>query len=240
MQIWPQLWLLFRLALFVWFFTSPTATWSRWLTIICVAAFIFVLSTGVFNGVPEHLWQPVGRHLENLIPLEQPGRRQNAAGREQNNEPGRNQEPNPAQMARRLVAQHRGVEGWILSQIRRVERAGLLFLASIAPGVAERHIATLEATARAERERIEAEAREAEAAATAQSNENQEQGEGGQGDVDGNGNGNSNGNGEGQQAETQRTTTEATTEEQEQGGRDGHNAGGHQQAEPAREPLIAI
>jgi hypothetical protein len=42
-----------------------------------------------------------------------------------------------------------------------------LFLASIAPGVAERHIANLEAAARAERERREAEAREAEAAAAA-------------------------------------------------------------------------
>jgi len=49
-----------------------------------------------------------------------------------------------------------------------------LFLASIAPGVAERHIANLEAAARAERERIEAEAREAEAAAAAQNDENGE------------------------------------------------------------------
>jgi hypothetical protein len=70
-------------------------------------------------------------------------------------------------MARRLVAQHQGQDNWVLSQVRRLERAGLLFLASIAPGVAERHIANLEAAARAERERREAEAREAEAAAAA-------------------------------------------------------------------------
>lgn len=87
------------------------------------------------------------------------------------------QEPNPEDMARRLVAQHQGPESWIISQVRRLERAGLLFLASIAPGVAERHIANLEAAARAERERREAEAAAAAAAAeaaAAQENENNE------------------------------------------------------------------
>ncbi|KAM0199530.1 hypothetical protein ACHAPI_003293 [Fusarium lateritium] len=165
MQFWPHLWLLFRLALFVWFFTSPNASWSRWLTIIVIAMLIFVLSTGVLNGVPDHIWRPLGRHLENLIPLE-PRRRQGIAGPEQQNEQ-RRQDPDPTEMARRLVAQHQGQDNWVLSQVRRLERAGLLFLASIAPGVAERHIANLEAAARAERERREAEAREAEAAAAA-------------------------------------------------------------------------
>jgi hypothetical protein len=165
MQFWPHLWLLFRLALFVWFFTSPNASWSRWLTIIVIAVFIFVLSTGVLNGVPDHVWRPLGRHLENLIPLD-PRRRQGIAGPEQQDEQPR-QDPDPTEMARRLVAQHQGQDNWVLSQVRRLERAGLLFLASIAPGVAERHIANLEAAARAERERREAETREAEAAAAA-------------------------------------------------------------------------
>ncbi|RGP80480.1 hypothetical protein FLONG3_1408 [Fusarium longipes] len=173
MQLWPQIWLLFRLAIFVWFFTSPDASWSRWFTIIVIAVFIFVLSTGVFNGVPDHVWRPLGRHLENLIPLD-PRPQQGVAVREQQNQenPPARQDPDPTEMARRLVAQHQGPDSWILSQVRRMERAGLLFLASIAPGVAERHIANLEAAARAERERIEAEAREAEAAA--QNNENDE------------------------------------------------------------------
>ncbi|KAM5356406.1 hypothetical protein ACJ41O_003052 [Fusarium nematophilum] len=176
MQLWPQIWLLFRLALFVWFFTSPTASWSRWFTIITIAVFIFVLSTGVLNGLPDHIWRPLGRHLENLIPLEQPHRRQGDPGQEEQNGQAR-QEPNPAEMARRLVEQHHGPESWFLSQVRRLERAGLLFLASIAPGVAERHIANLEAAARAERERREAVAAAAVAAleaAAAQNNENNE------------------------------------------------------------------
>ncbi|KAK2678217.1 hypothetical protein RAB80_006957 [Fusarium oxysporum f. sp. vasinfectum] len=108
MQLWPQIWLLFRLVLFVWFFTSPNASWSRWFTIIVIAVLIFLLSTGIFNGVPDHVWQPLGRHLENLIPAE-PRRRQAIAGEDQQNQQPR-QNPDPTEMARRLVAQHQGPE----------------------------------------------------------------------------------------------------------------------------------
>ncbi|CAM1510234.1 Fc.00g005690.m01.CDS01 [Cosmosporella sp. VM-42] len=165
LQLWPQIWLLFRLALFVWFFTSPNATWSRWLTIICVAVFIFVLSTGVLNGLGDLTRRALGRHLENLIP---PLDGQQNARNQQDGGAGENQGPNPAEMAARLVAERHGRENWVLSQLRRGERAILLFLASIAPGVAERHIANLEAqerAERAERERRETEAAEAARAA---------------------------------------------------------------------------
>jgi regulator of protease activity HflC (stomatin/prohibitin superfamily) len=82
-------------------------------------------------------------------------------------------------MAARLVAE-RGRD----SVLRQIERASLLFLASIAPGVAEGHIANLEAEARAERQRLEAEAEAArrqqeeqtEAAAAVTSSETQGQG----------------------------------------------------------------
>ncbi|KPM43556.1 hypothetical protein AK830_g2993 [Neonectria ditissima] len=171
MQLWPQIWLVFRLALFVWFFTNPNASWSRWFTIICIAFFIFILSTGVLNGIPDHIWRPLGRHLENLIPMD-PRAAQRAGQNQPNHAAGENIQPNPADMAARLVAQNQGPDGWLMAQIRRLERAGLLFLASIAPGVAERHIANLEAAAaRADRERREAEA------AAAQNNEDGENGE---------------------------------------------------------------
>ncbi|UNI24430.1 hypothetical protein JDV02_010174 [Purpureocillium takamizusanense] len=158
LQLWPHMWLIFRLGLFVWFFTSPDSSWSRWLTIICMAVFAFVLSTGLLNGVAENAWRPIGRHIENILPaLEHPRGVQRI-------QRGDDREPNPEQMAARLVADRRGREGWLTGQVRRLERAGLLFLASIAPGVAERHIANLEAEARAEENRQ----REAEAAAAAQ------------------------------------------------------------------------
>lgn len=110
--------------------------------------------------------------MEGLIPFgaleENRNRRDNAPaanaqpGQEGDNNPAaqdgrRRLEPDPAQTAARLVEQRRNDNGhWLLDQIRRLERAGLLFLASIAPGVAERHIANMEAAERAERERQEA------------------------------------------------------------------------------------
>ncbi|KAH7152900.1 hypothetical protein EDB81DRAFT_436897 [Dactylonectria macrodidyma] len=177
MQLWPQIWLLFRLALFVWFFTNPNASWSRWFTIICIAFFIFILSTGVLNGIPEHIWRPLGRHLENLIPMD-PRAAQRAGQHQENGGQRENGRPDPADMAARLIAENRGPDGWLMAQIRRLERAGLLFLASIAPGVAERHIANLEATARAERQRREAEAAAAQANAE-NGGENNQSGENG-------------------------------------------------------------
>lgn len=129
----------------------------------------------MLNGVPEHIWRPLGRHLENLIPLD-PRAAQRADQNQENGAQGENREPNPADMAARLIAENQGHDGWLMTQIRRLERAGLLFLASIAPGVAERHIANLEATARIDRERREAEAAAAQTNAE-NSGENNQEGE---------------------------------------------------------------
>ncbi|PFH56197.1 hypothetical protein XA68_16909 [Ophiocordyceps unilateralis] len=169
-QLWPHVWLIFRLGLFVWFFTSPNSSWSRWLTIIGLAVLVFVMSTGLLNGMAENVWRPIGRHLENILPaLEQP-RHGRAAGAGQGGEAARRAGPEdgsgPQQMAARLVAEHHARPGWLVGQFRRLERAGLLFLASLAPGVAERHIANLEAEAQAE----EARRREAAEAAAAEAN----------------------------------------------------------------------
>lgn len=173
--LWPHLWLLIRLGIFVWWFTSSDTSWTRWLTIMFVATAVFIINTGLLNRVANDMFNPLRQHLEGLIPLAGPGpngdrgrNEDNAAanaqaGREGNNNDAaghdRQQqgEPDPAQVAARLVAQRRNNNAsWLLDQVRRLERAGLLFLASIAPGVAERHIAHLEAEARAERERREA------------------------------------------------------------------------------------
>ncbi|RYP48977.1 hypothetical protein DL768_005249 [Monosporascus sp. mg162] len=143
------------------------------------------------NGLPQPQGQPqpghavarpdnaqVEAHLENLIPLAdhhqdaQPARAANAQGGNGNAANAEAQRGlDPADTAARLVQQRRERNAnWLANQVRRLERAGVLFLASIAPGVAERHIAHLEAEARAERQRRETEeaaAREAAAAAQA-------------------------------------------------------------------------
>ncbi|KAI0552225.1 hypothetical protein F4679DRAFT_536433 [Xylaria curta] len=170
-QIWPHIWMIIRLGLFIWWFTSPTSSWSRWITVVSIAIALFIVNTGVLNPFAEQIWIPLRRHLENLIPLaaDVQGRQQQrpAVGNAQGgdavvaNQAGL-RDPDPADAAIRLVQQRRQGNGnWLLSQVRRLERAGILFIASLAPGLAERHIAQVEAEARAERQRRQ----EAEAAA---------------------------------------------------------------------------
>ncbi|KAJ9142727.1 Ubiquitin family protein [Pleurostoma richardsiae] len=188
--IWPHFWLLVRLAALVWWFSAADTSWPRWITMISLALTVFLINTGLLNGMANQAWDPFRRHLEGLMPLGNPNQ---ARDMRPNGQPApephqgaaagaadptnavpqpRQQEPDPAQAAARLVAQRREANAnRLMDQIRRVERAGLLFLASIAPGVAERHIAHLEAEERRRREAEEAaaaaEAAAAEAAAAA-------------------------------------------------------------------------
>ncbi|KAI0408055.1 hypothetical protein F4802DRAFT_447708 [Xylaria palmicola] len=174
-QIWPHIWMIIRLALFIWWFTSPTSSWSRWITVISIAIALFIVNTGAFNPLAEQIWVPLRRHLENLIPLAADGEGRNQqhaaaenaqAGDANDMDPARPQNPNPADAAARLVQRRRQDNAnWLLNQARRLERAGILFIASLAPGLAERHIAQVEAEARADRQRQQ----EAEAAAAATS-----------------------------------------------------------------------
>lgn len=182
---WPHIWLVIRLTAFVWWFTASDTSWSRWWAVVAIAIAVFAVNTGLMNGVANRAWEPLRRHLEGLIPFADP-----AAARDDPEpapapqlaheaetptatatatEPGEGapllERPDPAATAARLVAERQNANAnRLLDRVRRLERAGLLFLASIAPGVAERHIAHLEAQERAERERREA---EEEAAATA-------------------------------------------------------------------------
>ncbi|KAI0805892.1 hypothetical protein GGR55DRAFT_653934 [Xylaria sp. FL0064] len=172
-QVWPHIWMIIRLGLFIWWFTSPTSSWSRWITVVSIAITLFIVNTGVLNPLAEQIWIPLRRHLENLIPLaadaqghqQQRPAAENAQGGDVNGaDPARPGGLDPADAAARLVQQRREDNAnWLLNQVRRLERAGILFIASLAPGLAERHIAQVEAEARAERQRQQ----EAQAAATA-------------------------------------------------------------------------
>ncbi|RYO98269.1 hypothetical protein DL764_007135 [Monosporascus ibericus] len=176
-NLWPAVWGMIRLSLFlfVWWYTSPTATWSRLMMVVFIAVTFFLANTGLLTPLTGQIWVPIRQHLENLIPLAdhhrdaQPARAADAQGgngNEANAEAQRGLDP--ADTAARLVQQRRERNAnWLANQVRRLERAGVLFLASIAPGVAERHIAHLEAEARAERQRRETEEAAAREAASA-------------------------------------------------------------------------
>ncbi|RYP41137.1 hypothetical protein DL769_011636 [Monosporascus sp. CRB-8-3] len=177
-NLWPAVWGMIRLSLFlfVWWYTSPTATWSRLMMVVFVAVTFFLANTGLLTPLTGQLWVPIRQHLENLIPLAdhhrdaQPARAADAQGGNGNAANAEAQRGlDPADTAARLVQQRRERNAnWLANQVRRLERAGVLFLASIAPGVAERHIAHLEAEARAERQRRETEEAAAREAAAAQ------------------------------------------------------------------------
>ena len=166
-RIWPHFWLAVRLGLFVWWFTSPASSWWRWSAVIAIAVTIFVLNTGALDGLAETTWRVICRHMEDLIPVAGQDRPGAQADQEQNRDQAgpqapREEHPQPGTLATRLVRnRRRGNATWLLDRVRRMERAGLLFLASIAPGVAERHIANLEAEVERQRRETEAAAEEA-------------------------------------------------------------------------------
>ncbi|OAA64500.1 Ubiquitin supergroup [Niveomyces insectorum RCEF 264] len=189
--MWPHFWLLARLLLFVWWFTAPSATWSRWAMVVLLATAVFVVNTGMLDGLANQAWAPVRRHLDDLLSFANTnggGARNgpNGAGpvpqnADNNNANGENgapdvavptgqaggPEPDPAEAAARLVARRRQANGARLMNLaRRLERVGIMFLASLAPGIAERHVALVEEEERAERRRQQ-EAEEAAAAAAA-------------------------------------------------------------------------
>ena len=166
-----HLWLLIRLFGFVYFFTHG-ASWHRTILLSLVAFLLFVAQTGLFQPLLQTMWGPIRRHAEALLPLagnEQARRgddptaaNANAAGTE-----GRNREPTPQEAAERLLREREAQDGNFVRQVlRRMERAVALFVASLVPGVGERHIAAREAAEAArqqqQREREERARREEE------------------------------------------------------------------------------
>ncbi|KAL6720412.1 hypothetical protein ACLMJK_002334 [Lecanora helva] len=179
-----NLWLLVRLFGFVYFFTAG-AGWRRTILLGLVACLVFVAQTGVFRPVIQGMWEPIRRHAEGLVPLA-------GAEREGTDRAGANanagavqrphREPTPQEAAERLLQEREQRDVNFLRQsFRRVERAVALFVASLVPGVGERHIAAreaAEAARQAEAREREEQARRAEAEASQQGQGDTSQGTG--------------------------------------------------------------
>ncbi|KAK0739700.1 hypothetical protein B0T21DRAFT_346986 [Apiosordaria backusii] len=166
---WPTLWLLIRLAAFAFWFSYSNPSWERWLSLGIASLILLAFHTGILNTLINEVFQPIREHIENLMRNPEA---QNQQGPVQNAPVGAGQDgnpnPNPVETARRLVAQRRNANGnWLRDQARWLERAGILLLASLAPGVTERRIQLLELGARAERLAAEAAAERERAAAQA-------------------------------------------------------------------------
>lgn len=159
-----HLWLLIRLFGFVYFFTAG-AGWRRTMLLGLIASLVFIAQTGIFRPVIQGIWDPIRRHAEGLVPLAANDRpRAGVEGARNNADRGgtqpANREPTPQEAAERLLQEREGQDvSFVRQSFRRVERAVALFVASLVPGVGERHIAAREAAEAAR----QAEAREREA-----------------------------------------------------------------------------
>lgn len=145
-----RIWLFIRLYFFCYMFSEP-GTWTR-ILMVCVAVAISLLSE---TGVPQQLYRmivaPVRQHFESLVQFGPANPQPEARARAEHNEQGAG--ANPA----------RNEDGHLRFNLRRIERSAALFLASLIPGVGERHVQVRNAADAAERARGEEERRQEEA-----------------------------------------------------------------------------
>ena len=169
-----HLWLLIRLFGFVYFFTAG-AGWRRTMLLGLIAGLVFIAQTGIFRPVIQGIWDPIRRHAEGLVPLAANERPLAGADGDNANRRGTqpaNREPTPQEAAERLLQERDGQDvSYVRQSFRRIERAVALFVASLVPGVGERHIAAREAAEAAR----QVEAREREERAKREEEEREQQ-----------------------------------------------------------------
>jgi hypothetical protein len=154
-------WLFVRLYIFIFVLSGPE-TWRRWF-LLAVAVIVCLLPR---ENPLRDLTNRVRAHIDGLIPIvaapeprQQGQAAQNRGPAAVNEEQAAGlaaQQPSPEQAAARIIQQNleRQNHGIVRDTIFRVERAMALFLASLVPGVGERHVRARE-EARREAERIE-------------------------------------------------------------------------------------
>ena len=184
--IMSRIWTFIKLYFVIFMFTEP-GTWFRWICLFVAVLVSAMPSTNVFRGFTARLQT----HIDGLVvppaapapPVRQQieGQRQQgdapADGRRPNSGSRRQDEPDPAATAARLVQEHRQRHPNVLRDtFEWVERGFALFVASLIPGVGERHIRARE-EARREHERLERERINAEDEAAARRVERKEKSE---------------------------------------------------------------
>jgi hypothetical protein len=130
------------------------------------------MQTPLFAGAQDAIWGSIRRHIEGLLPdpADPPERPPTVRN-------GHEPHPTPEALAAQLIRERNAQStGWLMERFRRIERATLLLVASLVPGVGERQVAAGEAAREAaeqaareneERLRAEAERREKDAAENA-------------------------------------------------------------------------
>ncbi|KAL5598994.1 hypothetical protein BROUX41_003688 [Berkeleyomyces rouxiae] len=186
--LWSEVWFVLRLVIFVWWFAGGSSNPYRWFGALSMAVVFIALNAGLFEGTGRMLWT---NFVGGIMPLiDAHGRPANAQDAPTGPaQPAGQVPPDPAALAGRLQRRaQREQATWLINTARRLERGLMIFVASLAPGLAEGHIANVEAEAerqrelerrRAEEEEEEERKREAEEKEKASLKETSETGESG-------------------------------------------------------------
>ena len=156
-------WLLVRLCGLVYLFSSDRGWRNVFLLGLC-AFILFAAQTRVFEPLLEYVWNPIRRHIEGVIQIDQQQPAQAAPTQHEEANAETYPPGSPEELAQRLVQERRARqnENPLRRPIARVERFIALFLASLVPGVGEQHVAARQEVTRQEREREETARREEE------------------------------------------------------------------------------
>ncbi|KAJ9638194.1 hypothetical protein H2199_006881 [Coniosporium tulheliwenetii] len=153
-QVANNLWLLIRLLGFVYLFAGGSS-WTRPALVALIGFGVWLMQIG-FNG---GWFEGIRRYWEELL-AEAGGR---GRGMVDSRSQAQAQDPMPERAAARLLADRTGNQrAWIGQQLRHVERAVALFIASFFPGMGERILAARDAAEAEEAVRIRVEQEQAE------------------------------------------------------------------------------
>ena len=161
MNIGGHIWFIVRLLGFIWLVTHGSS-WFRTFAFGICAAVVFLAQTGALARPMHAAFDPVRRHLEDLLnedPVLDPqgpvGRGTQAQRESAVGSPDAPM-PTPEELSQRLLRQRRERDmGWARRHFRRWERSLVLFAASLVPGVGELHVAAREAAQARLREEAE-------------------------------------------------------------------------------------
>ncbi|KAI9732836.1 MAG: hypothetical protein M1834_003774 [Cirrosporium novae-zelandiae] len=154
-----HIWLLVRLMGFLLFFATGSDL-PRSIVLTMIALVVFLTHLGFFEPIRDYIWRSLRQYLRDQVNDEE--RAQN--GRQPANQEGDRRprgEPRPHEMAERLIRERNEREAsWVQRNFHRAERAMIIFIGSLIPGVGEMHVrAQEEADMRRQRARADEERR---------------------------------------------------------------------------------
>ncbi len=143
-----HVWLLLRVLIFAYFLLGTNMGYARPMILAGVGMLVWAFRMGAFgDGAPVRRWwdgvvgAPPRPQAQGEGGGGQPAQQVNPNNAAAPNEAGQARAmPTPEETAQRLLNERAQWGNWLREQIRPVERAGALFVASLWPGIGEAHV----------------------------------------------------------------------------------------------------